>query len=146
MAFSSQVQVRPFGVPPDPQAHAVHVMRPSRNLVQDRWVLRLLAQSRAFLPPFTQRGRDDTIVMIHDRKVRLLDGASPYAPCRSWVRNGLPQETQDADSVEPVSPQKLLQRHIKHANRVRARTATMDCTIQTAACSSPSSTSWAAQK
>ncbi|XP_042515129.1 uncharacterized protein LOC122089446 isoform X4 [Macadamia integrifolia] len=135
MAFSSQVQVRPFGVPPDPQAHAVHVMRPSRNLVQDRWVLRLLAQSRAFLPPFTQRGRDDTIVMIHDRKVRLLDGASPYAPCRSWVRNGLPQETQ-----------KLLQRHIKHANRVRARTATMDCTIQTAACSSPSSTSWAAQK
>ncbi|KAF9597251.1 hypothetical protein IFM89_016392 [Coptis chinensis] len=40
------------------------------------------------------RSRDDTVVTIHDRKVRLSDGASLYALCRSWVRNGLPKETQ----------------------------------------------------
>lgn len=38
--------------------------------------------------------RDDTVVMVNNRKVRLSDGASLYALCRSWVRNGLPKETQ----------------------------------------------------
>ncbi|XP_008797998.2 extensin-like [Phoenix dactylifera] len=40
--------------------------------------------------------REDTIVMINDRKVRLSDGESGslYALCRSWVRNGLPHESQ----------------------------------------------------
>lgn len=32
--------------------------------------------------------------MIHNRKVRLLDGGSGslYALCRSWIRNGSPQD------------------------------------------------------
>lgn len=38
--------------------------------------------------------RDDTVVLVNHRKVRLSDGASLYALCRSWVRNGLPKETQ----------------------------------------------------
>lgn len=35
-------------------------------------------------------------MVIHDRKVRLSEGnsGSLYALCRSWVRNGLPQESQ----------------------------------------------------
>ncbi|KAK9169974.1 hypothetical protein Syun_002114 [Stephania yunnanensis] len=38
--------------------------------------------------------RDDTVVTVQDRKVRFSDGTSLYSLCRSWVRNGLPKETQ----------------------------------------------------
>ncbi|KAJ6816796.1 uncharacterized protein M6B38_415840 [Iris pallida] len=43
-----------------------------------------------------ERSREDTLVMIHGRKVRMSEGGSGslYALCRSWVRNGLPQENQ----------------------------------------------------
>ncbi|KAF3340150.1 hypothetical protein FCM35_KLT15921 [Carex littledalei] len=42
-----------------------------------------------------ERNRDDTFIMINDRKVRLTDGepCSLYSLCRSWVRNGAPHET-----------------------------------------------------
>lgn len=40
------------------------------------------------------KGRDDTYVTVRDRKVRTSDGASIYALCRSWLRNGYPVETQ----------------------------------------------------
>ncbi|XP_068664099.1 uncharacterized protein [Aristolochia californica] len=42
------------------------------------------------------KSRDDSVVTIHRRKVRLSDGGSGslYALCRSWVRNGWPQECQ----------------------------------------------------
>ncbi|KAL5995432.1 hypothetical protein ACLOJK_025494 [Asimina triloba] len=42
------------------------------------------------------KAKDDAMVTIYDRKVRMSDGGqeSLYALCRSWVRNGLPQETQ----------------------------------------------------
>ncbi|KAF5178132.1 proline-rich family protein [Thalictrum thalictroides] len=38
--------------------------------------------------------RDDTLVTINHRKVRLSEDASLYALCRSWVRNGLPKGPQ----------------------------------------------------
>ncbi|XP_034703163.1 uncharacterized protein LOC117927644 [Vitis riparia] len=40
------------------------------------------------------RNRDDTFVTVRDRKVRISDGASIYALCRSWLRNGFSEETQ----------------------------------------------------
>ncbi|XP_058078829.1 vegetative cell wall protein gp1-like [Magnolia sinica] len=42
------------------------------------------------------KSKDDAVVTINNRKVRLSDGGpdSLYALCRSWVRNGLPQESQ----------------------------------------------------
>ncbi|KAI3868111.1 hypothetical protein MKX03_035327 [Papaver bracteatum] len=40
------------------------------------------------------KNRDDKCVTINDRKIRLADGASLYALCRSWVHNGFPQESQ----------------------------------------------------
>lgn len=38
--------------------------------------------------------RDDSFATVRDRKVRITDGASLYAQCRSWLRNGLPEESQ----------------------------------------------------
>ncbi|XP_038701752.1 uncharacterized protein LOC119998479 [Tripterygium wilfordii] len=39
------------------------------------------------------RSRDDTTI-IRDRKVKISDGSSLYALCRSWLRNGVPEESQ----------------------------------------------------
>ncbi|KAJ4703139.1 proline-rich family protein [Melia azedarach] len=38
--------------------------------------------------------RDETIAIVRDRKVRISDGASLYALCRTWLRNGSPEESQ----------------------------------------------------
>ncbi|KAJ4711701.1 proline-rich family protein [Melia azedarach] len=38
--------------------------------------------------------RDETIAVVRDRKVRVSDGASLYALCRTWLRNGSPEESQ----------------------------------------------------
>uniref|UniRef100_A0A1D1ZGF3 Uncharacterized protein n=1 Tax=Anthurium amnicola TaxID=1678845 RepID=A0A1D1ZGF3_9ARAE len=42
------------------------------------------------------KSREDGIFLVSDRKVRLSESPSGslYALCRSWVRNGLPQEIQ----------------------------------------------------
>ncbi|CAN4080473.1 unnamed protein product [Withania somnifera] len=40
------------------------------------------------------RSKDDAFTIIRDRKVRVSDNASLYTLCRSWLRNGLPDETQ----------------------------------------------------
>lgn len=40
------------------------------------------------------RSKDDNFAIIRDRKVRISDNASLYTLCRSWLRNGLPDETQ----------------------------------------------------
>lgn len=100
---------------------------------------------------------ESAFTTIRDRKVRISDNASIYALCRSWLRNGLPEESQlqymdsvrslprplplsaqdvtspakkdddkeeeeqDEGSVEHLTPQELLQRHVKHAKRVRSR-------------------------
>ncbi|XP_021281376.1 uncharacterized protein LOC110414484 isoform X2 [Herrania umbratica] len=106
------------------------------------------------------RTKDDSLVNVRDRKVRITDGASVYALCRSWLRNGFPDETQpqyrdvskslpqplpipvtdnlpkdtedeeeqeqedkkeDEQSVENLSAQDLLKRHIDRAKKVRSR-------------------------
>ncbi|XP_073278949.1 uncharacterized protein [Primulina huaijiensis] len=104
------------------------------------------------------RNKDDTSAVIRDRKVRISDNASLYSLCRSWLRNGFPEETQqpqyvdavkslprplpaaalvfdspekkegnkeegdeDEESVERLSMDELLQRHVKRAKRVRSR-------------------------
>ncbi|KNA06718.1 hypothetical protein SOVF_178440 [Spinacia oleracea] len=40
------------------------------------------------------KGTDDTLVTLRDRKVRISDGASLYALCRSWLRNGCVEDNQ----------------------------------------------------
>ncbi|CAA0842517.1 proline-rich family protein [Striga hermonthica] len=40
------------------------------------------------------RNRDDTLAVVRDRKVRITENASLYGLCRSWLRNGFPEETQ----------------------------------------------------
>ncbi|KAJ7949096.1 proline-rich family protein [Quillaja saponaria] len=65
------------------------------------------ASPKAFPPPLVsdsngykdikdtrERSRDDSLAMVRDRKVRITDGASLYALCRSWLRNGLSEESQ----------------------------------------------------
>ncbi|AES66046.1 putative protein LIN37 [Medicago truncatula] len=105
-----------------------------------------------------ERSRDDALTVVRDRKVRITEDASLYALCRSWLRNGVNDESQppqrdvtmslpkpspasmvdtctsnkkddenddeqeeDEKSVEHLSTQDLLKRHIKRAKRVRAR-------------------------
>lgn len=48
------------------------------------------------LKDLRDKNRDDATVTINGRKARLSDtgSGSLYALCRSWVRNGLPQENQ----------------------------------------------------
>lgn len=103
------------------------------------------------------RTKDESaFATIRDRKVRISDNVSLYALCRSWLRNGLPEESQlqytdavrslprpsplsaqditspvkkdddkeeeeDEETVEHLTPKELLQRHVKHAKRVRSR-------------------------
>ncbi|KAJ6315848.1 hypothetical protein OIU78_019174 [Salix suchowensis] len=96
------------------------------------------------------RGRDDNLVVVRDRKVRISDGAPLYALCRSWLRNGFPEESEvhygdsvkplprpllpkeegeeevekekmDEEPVDHLSAEELLKRHVKHAKKVRAR-------------------------
>lgn len=106
-----------------------------------------------------EKNREDTYIVVRDRKVRITEDASLYALCRSWLRNGVNEESQpqpkdvmkalpkpfpasmvasymsnkkedekDEDeleeneqSVECLTHQDLLKRHIKRAKKVRAR-------------------------
>ncbi|KAJ6947962.1 lysine-rich arabinogalactan protein 19 [Populus alba x Populus x berolinensis] len=96
------------------------------------------------------RSRDDNLMVVRDRKVRISDGAPLYSLCRSWLRNGFPEESEvhygdsvkplprpllpkeeseeevekekkDEEPVDHLSAAELLKRHIKHAKKVRAR-------------------------
>ncbi|KAL0411112.1 UNVERIFIED_CONTAM: hypothetical protein Slati_3700900 [Sesamum latifolium] len=40
------------------------------------------------------KNKDDTFAIIRDRKVRISENASLYTLCRSWLRNGFPEEIQ----------------------------------------------------
>ncbi|CAL9003934.1 unnamed protein product [Prunus brigantina] len=40
------------------------------------------------------KSRDENLAVIRGRKVRMTDGASLYVHCRSWLRNGVPEECQ----------------------------------------------------
>ncbi|TVU47813.1 hypothetical protein EJB05_07422, partial [Eragrostis curvula] len=58
-----------------------------------------------------ERSREESsIVVINDRKVNLLESESGslYALCRSWVRNGIPHESQPSfGNGEPILPRPL---------------------------------------
>ncbi|XP_066354496.1 proline-rich receptor-like protein kinase PERK2 [Miscanthus floridulus] len=62
-------------------------------------------------PKDRENSREEpTVVVINDRKVNLLDSESGslYALCRSWVRNGVPHESQPSfGNGEPLLPRPL---------------------------------------
>lgn len=62
-------------------------------------------------PKDREKSREEpTVVVINDRKVNLLDSESGsfYALCRSWVRNGVPHESQPSfGNGEPLLPRPL---------------------------------------
>ncbi|KAH1051284.1 hypothetical protein AAZX31_08G147200 [Glycine max] len=162
------------GVPLDYFSHALHVARPPTHVPFSH----AAAAAPAASPPVKksaarsavahvnggkdtntrEKSREDTYIVVRDRKVRITEDASLYALCRSWLRNGINEESQsqqkdlmkalpkplpasmvasylsnkkedekDEDekeeneqSVEHLSPQDLLKRHIKRAKKVRA--------------------------
>ncbi|XP_047335670.1 uncharacterized protein LOC124939212 isoform X2 [Impatiens glandulifera] len=56
------------------------------------------------------KGKDDTFLTVRDRRVRISEGSSLYALCRSWVRNGFPEESQHpqcADGTRSSLPKPL---------------------------------------
>ncbi|KAF0913444.1 hypothetical protein E2562_022224 [Oryza meyeriana var. granulata] len=59
----------------------------------------------------SERSKEDsTSVVINDRKVNLMDSESGslYALCRSWVRNGVPHESQPSFGTgAPILPRPL---------------------------------------
>uniref|UniRef100_A0A5B6YJ03 Putative SH3 domain-containing protein C23A1.17 n=2 Tax=Davidia involucrata TaxID=16924 RepID=A0A5B6YJ03_DAVIN len=170
---------RPFGFPQsEPQCQTVHLIRPthlqhtllgSTGGVMTGMVKGIPVSAHPKVAPsppsvsdcngykdIRDRSRDDTLTTVRDRKVRISDGSSLYALCRSWLRNGFPEESQpqymdgikslprplpipvadthsavkkEGDKEEEeeegyianLSPQDLLQGHIKRAKRVRAR-------------------------
>ncbi|XP_022152574.1 lysine-rich arabinogalactan protein 19 [Momordica charantia] len=108
---------RPVGSPHlDAMSHPMHMGRPPN--LQQQQLLPLPGSATAgsikgapnssdpkVFPPSTicesngckemrDRVRDDTLCVIRDRKVRITDGASLYALCRSWLRNGSQEENQ----------------------------------------------------
>ncbi|KAH1051285.1 hypothetical protein AAZX31_08G147200 [Glycine max] len=160
------------GVPLDYFSHALHVARPPTHVPFSH----AAAAAPAASPPVKksaarsavahvnggkdtntrEKSREDTYIVVRDRKVRITEDASLYALCRSWLRNGINEESQQKDlmkalpkplpasmvasylsnkkedekdedekeeneqSVEHLSPQDLLKRHIKRAKKVRA--------------------------
>ncbi|KAF8398524.1 hypothetical protein HHK36_017453 [Tetracentron sinense] len=161
MAFPNPV--RPFGFPPSDSQ--THMMRPphmqplhfgSRQMgaavsgsnksipVVVHPKVAPLPSSASNLTGYKElrdRSRDDTVVTIRDRKVRISDGASLYALCRSWSWNGLSQESQPQFGEGT----KILPRPLP-MNVIKGRTAPPNCKIQTEARSSPSYACRAVQK
>ncbi|XP_011093388.1 abl interactor 2 isoform X1 [Sesamum indicum] len=46
------------------------------------------------------KNKDDSFAIIRDRKVRISENASLYTLCRSWLRNGFPEETQQPQYLD----------------------------------------------
>ncbi|PPR98389.1 hypothetical protein GOBAR_AA22274 [Gossypium barbadense] len=111
--------------PPPPLPHPTHFHPPLKGLPPS---LHPKVASSPFPHAETkgykgvrERTKDDSLVNVRDRKVRISDGASIYSLCRSWLRNGFPDEPQDEQSVENLSTEDLLKRHINRAKKVRSR-------------------------
>ncbi|KAG6581603.1 uncharacterized protein LOC111441417 [Cucurbita moschata] len=171
---------RPIGSPHlDSMSHPMHMARPP-NLQQQLIPFSGSSISGSIkgapnssdpkvFPPSTigeangckeMRVRDDALCVVRDRKVGITDGASLYALCRSWLRNGSQEESQpqygsflrslprplpiavtgavpsqkkevveevvdekdkDEESIEDLSTQELLKRHVRRAKKVRSR-------------------------
>ncbi|XP_062077505.1 uncharacterized protein LOC133782272 [Humulus lupulus] len=96
--------------------HAAHMVRPMQNLQQHLYHPHLgsavgpvkgvpvsvqsKVSSSSSAPDcnghkdMRDKSRDDTLTVVKDRKVRIVEGASLYALCRSWLRNGTQDEAQ----------------------------------------------------
>lgn len=171
---------RPIGSPHlDSMSHPMHMARPpnlqqqlipfSGSSISGSIKGALNSSDPKVFPPSTicesngckeMRVRDDALCVVRDRKVRITDGASLYALCRSWLRNGSQEESQpqygnflrslprplpiavagavpsqkkevveeevdeedkDEGSIEHLSTQELLKRHVRRAKKVRSR-------------------------
>ncbi|KAG2327772.1 hypothetical protein Bca4012_036793 [Brassica carinata] len=55
------------------------------------------------------RSRNDVLVLVRKRKVRITEGASLYSLCRSWLRNGAHEgvEKQQSDTTMTCLPKPL---------------------------------------
>ncbi|RZB96976.1 hypothetical protein D0Y65_020599 [Glycine soja] len=98
------------GVPLDYFSHALHVARPPTHVPFSH----AAAAAPAASPPVKksaarsavahvnggkdtntrEKSREDTYIVVRDRKVRITEDASLYALCRSWLRNGINEESQ----------------------------------------------------
>lgn len=104
---------RPLGFPhSDAGTHPVHLMRPPQYfgpvggpVSAPSKGIPVLPHPKVGPPPSSvpesngyrdlrDKSKDGTFVTIRDRKVRITDGASLYALCRSWLRNGVSEEIQ----------------------------------------------------
>ncbi|KAI9104257.1 hypothetical protein K1719_023093 [Acacia pycnantha] len=55
-----------------------------------------------------ERSREDAFTIVRDRKVRITEDSSLYALCRSWLKNGVNEETQQQqEDVMKVLPKPL---------------------------------------
>ncbi|XP_009143927.2 uncharacterized protein LOC103867603 isoform X2 [Brassica rapa] len=74
-------------------------------------------QPRVAHPPLTsildnggrKNSRNDVLVLIRKRKVRITEGASLYSLCRSWLRNGAHEglQKQQSDTTVTCLPKPL---------------------------------------
>ncbi|KAK3004007.1 hypothetical protein RJ639_017894 [Escallonia herrerae] len=95
------------GIPVSTQHHTKVAPSPSllsdSNGYKDTWYVWLWGILISLLcTVFRDISRDDNLVTVRDRKVRISDNASLYALCRSWLRNGFPEESQ---CILPVGDQ-----------------------------------------
>ncbi|XP_048442103.1 uncharacterized protein LOC103945927 [Pyrus x bretschneideri] len=92
---------------PSQQPISVHLMRPNYSLAPSPLPppirgLPLISAAPEVAPSSVpdsngfkdMRKQDDNLAVIRGRKVRVTDGASLYVHCRSWLRNGFPEEIQ----------------------------------------------------
>ncbi|XVF37979.1 hypothetical protein REPUB_Repub20aG0058100 [Reevesia pubescens] len=93
--------LHPFGhprPPPPPLPHPTHFHPPLKGLPLSLHPKvssspSSISETKGY-KNVRDRTKDDSLVNVRDRKVRITDGASIYALCRSWLRNGIPDETQ----------------------------------------------------
>ncbi|ESQ51870.1 hypothetical protein EUTSA_v10016920mg [Eutrema salsugineum] len=53
------------------------------------------------------RSRDEVLVLVRKRKVRITEGASLYSLCRSWLRNGAHEGIQQRSDTVTYLPKPL---------------------------------------
>ncbi|RZB66455.1 hypothetical protein D0Y65_042176 [Glycine soja] len=95
------------GVPLDYFSHALHVGRPPTHVpfphaapaasppVKKAAARSAVADVNGGKDTNTrEKSSEDTFIVVRDRKVRVTDDASLYALCRSWLRNGINEESQ----------------------------------------------------
>ncbi|KAG4947713.1 hypothetical protein JHK87_043720 [Glycine soja] len=95
------------GVPLDYFSHALHVGRPPTHVpfphaapaasppVKKAAARSAVADVNGGKDTNTrEKSSEDTFIVVRDRKVRVTEDASLYALCRSWLRNGINEESQ----------------------------------------------------